>query len=337
MDSTPRISVVIPTYGRRDSVALALQALVRQSLSATDFEVLVSIDGSDDGTRELVAGFGPNYGLRGLWQPNSGRAAAVNAGIREAVGTVVVLLDDDMEAAPEFLAAHWRAHSAAARRGVVGAAPIRLDASASSVAAIYVAPKFNQHLERLAEPGHPFRLRDFYSGNFSIRREVLLEVGLFDEAFRIYGNEDLELSFRLVRAGVELAYSGEALAYQQYSKDFAGLARDTVAKGQTAVLLASKHPETFNELQLSTYAQGSPPWRALRAGLVAVSGRWPRTIQAMAGVIRRLEQRHAPGLRLFYRLALDICYWTGVQAALRARAAGTAEQGPATREGRPAP
>jgi GT2 family glycosyltransferase len=246
----------------------------------------------------------------------------VNAGIRQAAGGVVILLDDDMEAAPGCLAAHWDAHSEAPRRAVVGAAPIRLDAGASPVAARYVAPKFNQHLERLAQPGHSFTLRDFYSGNFSIRRDVLLEVGLFDEAFKIYGNEDLELSYRLARAGVELAYSAEALAYQHYTKDFAGLARDTVAKGQTAVLLASKHPETFNELQLSTYSQGSAAWRALRAGVLGVSGRWPRTIEAMAGVIRLLEQWHVPGLRLFYRLALDICYWTGVQAALRARAAG---------------
>ena len=337
MEAAPRISVVIPTYRRRDRVELALKSLARQSLPAADYEVIVVIDGAQDGTRELVDAFPAAYALRGLWQANRGRAAAVNAGVQQSAGALVVLLDDDMEAAPEFLAAHWAAHAAAPRRGVVGAAPIRLDPGAPRVADRYIAPKFNQHLARLAQPGHRFTLRDFYSGNFSIRRDVLLEVGLFDEAFRIYGNEDLELSYRLVRAGVELAYSAEALAHQHYTKDFAGLARDTVAKGQTAVLLASKHPETFNQLQLSTYDQASRPWRAVRAGLVAASGRWPRTIEAIAGVIRRLEQWNAPGLGLFYRLALDICYWGGVQAALRARAAGGAEPGLSALDGRPVP
>ncbi len=337
MEHAPLISVVIPTYRRRDRVELALQALARQSLPAAAYEVIVVIDGGQDGTRELVDAFPADYALRGLWQDNRGRAAAVNAGIRQAAGSVLVLLDDDMEAAPECLAAHGDAHAAGSRRGVVGAAPIRLDGGAPPVAVKCVAPKFNQHLERLAQPGHRFSLREFYTGNFSIRRDVLLEVGLFDEAFKIYGNEDLELSYRLVRAGVELAYSAEALAYQHYGKNFAGLARDTLAKGQTAILLASKHPETFNDLQLSTYAQGSRAWRALRAGLVAASGRWPRLIETMAGVIRRLEQWHAPGLGLFYRLALDVCYWTGVQAALRARAAGEAEQGRASLDSRPAP
>jgi hypothetical protein len=57
----------------------------------------------------------------------------------------------------------------------------------------------------------------------------------------------------------------------------------------------------------------------------------------MARVIRRLEQWQAPGLGLFYRLALDVCYWTGVQAALRSRGAEGAEAGLPSLGGRPAP
>jgi GT2 family glycosyltransferase len=54
MTGTPTLSVVIPTYRRRDSVARVLDALTRQTVPPEEFELIVSIDGSEDGTRELV-------------------------------------------------------------------------------------------------------------------------------------------------------------------------------------------------------------------------------------------------------------------------------------------
>lgn len=312
----PHLSVIIPTYRRRASVERALQALARQTMPPANYEVIVSIDGSEDGTREMVAQFPAPYRLRGLWQSNQGRAAACNAGIHIAAGEVLVLLDDDMEPGPGCLASHAHAHPDGSRYGVMGAVPIRFDEAMPPVVT-YIGAKFNQHLEKLALPDHQFTLRDFYSGNFSIRRETLLEVGGFDEAFKVYGNEDLELSLRLVRAEVTLIYNAEALAHQHYSKDFTALAHDTIAKGRTAVLLASKYPETFPDLQLALYAQGSHRWRWLRAGLLALSRIWAGTPDAVIAFISRLEGRRPKQLPLFYRLALDYCYWLGAQAALR--------------------
>jgi hypothetical protein len=168
----------------------------------------------------------------------------------------------------------------------------------------------------LAQPGHVLVLRDFYSGNFSVARAVLLEVGVFDEAFKVYGNEDLELSYRLTQAGVRLVYCAEALARQAYTKDFAGLARDTLSKGRTAVLLASKYPETAAELQLSRYGEVSLLWGGLRAVMLRLTQVWPSLAQAVTAVTHGLEPL-AAGRRLRYRLALDYCYWVGVRAALR--------------------
>jgi glycosyltransferase involved in cell wall biosynthesis len=52
-----RISVVIPTYQRCASVRRALEALAHQTMPATEYEVIVPIDGSDDGTKEMIEGF----------------------------------------------------------------------------------------------------------------------------------------------------------------------------------------------------------------------------------------------------------------------------------------
>src|SRR5579864_5045934 len=251
-----RVSVVIPTYRRCAAVRRLLEHLARQTAAADEYEVIVSIDGAEDGTREMAAAFRAPYALHTLCRPHGGRAAACNAGILTAQGELVVLLDDDMAPVPEFLRAHQEAHALEPRCGVLGAVPVVVPPDAPPVAA-YIAAKFNRLLEKLARPDHALVLRDFYSGNFSIRRDLLLKVGLFDEAFKTYGNEDLDLSLRLARAGIRLRYRADALARQSYAKTFPELARDTIAKGNTAVLLVGKHPEAFHELKLATFHDAS--------------------------------------------------------------------------------
>lgn len=314
--TTLRASVVIPTYRRRDSLLRALAALDRQTLPAADYEVVVVVDGSDDGTAEAAAALTTGYPLRVLSQPNRGRAAACNAGISAARGEVVVLLDDDMEPAPELLAAHLRAHPAGERRAVIGAAPIRVEPS-MPVHAAYVAEKFNRHLEQLARAGGPLALRDFYSGNFSVRRDVIRSLGGFDERFRAYGNEDLELSIRLAAADVRLVYEPAALAWQSYDKSFAALARDNVAKGRTAVLLARIHPAARAQLKLASFAREPIAKRLAVHALLAATRVVPRTRDLVVAMVERLGARGWRGVWSVYPIVLDYLYWCGAREAER--------------------
>jgi GT2 family glycosyltransferase len=316
MSAQRRASVVVPTYQRRESVRRLLEALAHQTLPPDQFEVIISVDGSDDGTREMVETLAMPYRLVGLWQPNRGRAAACNAGLRASEGELVVLLDDDMEPAPGFLAAHLEAHARGVRLGVVGAAPVLIEPMSPPIVD-YIGSKFNRHLETLSEPGHQFRLRDFYSGNFSIPRQTLLDVGGLDEAFTEYGNEDLELSHRLAAAGVHLVFSPDAVARQHYTKEFPALARDNLAKGRTAVLLASKHAETLAQLKLSGYHDVSPRWRMVRAALLASTRVWRGTMDVAMRFMGWLERRRPARMRSYYYYALDYFYWVGARDALR--------------------
>jgi GT2 family glycosyltransferase len=316
MTAPYRVSVIIPTYQRRASLQRVLQALSRQTLPPEDYEVIVSIDGSQDGSQEMVSRFPAPYRLYSIWRPNRGRSAACNDGIREARGHLLVLLDDDMEPIPRFLAAHLEAHPEGSQLGVVGAVPITPEQPSTPLVE-YIGLRFNHHLRNLAQPCFQFKLRDFYSGNFSIQRDILLEVGPFDESFRIYGHEDFELYVRLSKAGVQLVYSSEALAYQHYVKSFAALSRDTIAEGRTAVLLASKHPDTFGDLKLSTYQQDSRKWFLVRAGLLSLSRLWVRLPDWVALCIAWAEKRRLTRFHYYCYLALDYCYWLGAWSALR--------------------
>lgn len=312
---SPMISIVIPTHRRRASVERALRALSSQSLPPEQYEVIVSVDGEGEGTREMTERFRAPFSLRSLTREKRGRAAACNAGLREARGEIALLLDDDMEPEPACLAAHRAAHRGKTRLGLLAAVPVVLEPDTAPVVR-YVGEKFNRHLEKLARPGQVVEIRDFYTGHFSIRRDLLLQLGGFDEDFALYGNEDVELAVRLQKAGVELLYSAEAVARQHYEKDFAALARDNVEKGRTAVLCARKHPEAFERLKLSRFGEGSGKWRALRGLLLALGRVAPATPHRVARFVGWLERWRPENLSGYYALALDYFYWVGARAAL---------------------
>jgi GT2 family glycosyltransferase len=309
------VSVVIPTHQRRELLRRALSALISQELPANSFEVVVSIDGSTDGTCELTQGFDAPYTLRTIVAPRRGRAAACNAAIETACGEVLVILDDDMEARPALLSSHYRSHPPGSRLCVMGSAPISTDGSSTS-ATRFVAGKFNAHLARLARPGHDFAIRDFYSGNASIRRQVLLEIGTYDESFTLYGNEDLELCLRLRNAGVEIQFNRDAVADQQYTKSLVDLAQDTFEKGRTAVSFATAHPEVFDGLQLATYGSCSLRWSGLRSALLGATRGRPHARARVLRLAREMERMRAMQRPLFYRFVLDYFYWSGVDEAL---------------------
>ena len=94
----PRVSVVIPTYNRRDLLLRAIDSVRAQTLPVE--EVIVVDDGSTDGTGEAVRDrFGP--GITYLRQDNAGVSAARNRGLAAARGEYLALLDSDDEWLPE--------------------------------------------------------------------------------------------------------------------------------------------------------------------------------------------------------------------------------------------
>jgi GT2 family glycosyltransferase len=312
----PLVSVLIPTHQRRQALRAALESLARQTVEPETYEVVVATDACSDGTREMIDALALPYALRRVEPRGRGRSAAVNAALAAARGEVAIVLDDDMRVVPEFVERHRSHHPAGSRRCVLGAVPVELE-QGSTHAARYVKAKFDLHLSRLSDPAHLALPRSFFTGNASVRVEVLREVGGFDESFGIYGNEDVELSLRLRKAGVELGYDPQAKARQEYGKDLGGLQRDTLAKGRTTVLLARSHPEFFGDLRLADPDDASRPWLAVRALLLGLTRRLPATTAAIFALFSLLERAGFWRFPLFYRPVLDYAFWAGVDAALR--------------------
>lgn len=103
---TPKVSVVIPTYNRRDNVQNAIQSVLAQTFS--DREVVVVDDGSTDDTGQaLREAFGDR--IRYYFQHNQGASVARNRGIAEARGEWIAFLDSDDIWEPEKLDWQFRA------------------------------------------------------------------------------------------------------------------------------------------------------------------------------------------------------------------------------------
>ena len=98
--TTPRFSVIIPTWNRERVLPVAVRSVLAQTID--DLELIVVDDGSTDETKQVVDAFG-DARIRYLALARSGVCAARNAGAEVARGTFLVFLDSDDELAPEAL------------------------------------------------------------------------------------------------------------------------------------------------------------------------------------------------------------------------------------------
>jgi dolichol-phosphate mannosyltransferase len=93
----PDFSVVVPLFNEAENVP-ALQAEIRSALQGRSYELILVDDGSTDGTADRRE---PGPGVRLLrFAKNAGQSAAMLAGMRAAVGPVIVLLDGDLQNDP---------------------------------------------------------------------------------------------------------------------------------------------------------------------------------------------------------------------------------------------
>lgn len=95
----PDISVIIPTFNRRDRIAKALTSVLAQE--DVCFEIIVADDGSTDGTGEMIQKDFPSVSY--FWQKNQGPSAARNRAIERAKGDWIAFLDSDDEWTPDKL------------------------------------------------------------------------------------------------------------------------------------------------------------------------------------------------------------------------------------------
>jgi glycosyl transferase family 2 len=182
--SCPAVSVVIPTYQRRDLVRGAVESVLAQSFP--DFEVIVVDDGSTDGTGEALDGLDGR--VRYHRRPQGGVASARNLGIRLTRGDIVAFLDSDNSWLPDHLAVLTE---------MLAGHPEAI--AASTCPDFHVKGRKPVDAARVVDllPELTIGTRVGYLSCVAVRRTVLLEVGGFDEQLPVYEDSDLFLRLAL--------------------------------------------------------------------------------------------------------------------------------------------
>ena len=301
----PAISVIIPTYNRASMLRASLAALCRQSLPASEFEVIVAVDGSEDETLDMLAGLQTPFALRVLTQRNSGQHVARNLGIRAAAGRVCLFIDDDIEADPHLLRAHLCAHER--QPGIVGIGRIDLVVPPGTTGFVQAhATSWHGHFVSLGSGERTPTWLDCFGGNLSVERDVLLDTGGFSTDLR--RSHDVELGFRLVQRGLRPTYIPGAVGRQLEDKGIEALAATFERSGAAWVRLYERHPATLPDLLGTFHAVRRREvflrrvLLALRipVPLLAVAGKWLAPVQA----------------EKWYFFLHRLAYWRGVRRAV---------------------
>jgi GT2 family glycosyltransferase len=236
------LSLVIPTHDRQELLKRKLELLREQTLK--EFEVVVVADGCQDGTLAFLADYRPPYPLRVLEGPGQGAAWARNRGAEAASGTFVLFSDDDTFPEPDLLEVHLQAQRASPG--------VYQGASRWESGAVW----------RPRRRGPWLRWTSMLGSNLSLPRELLIRLGGFWEGFTSYGVEDLELAYRLVRAGLRIRYLPEAREVHAGGPSLGDTAK-AFSAGQQAVWAVRRHQDPRLAWELGVH-----PWLLLFKRLI---------------------------------------------------------------------
>ena len=301
MDELPSLSVLIPTYQRRQVVCAAVEALAK-ALYGGEVEIIVVVDGSTDGTAEGLAHLSLPFPLRIIEQLNRGAAHARNRAAAEARHDILLFLDDDMLCAADMLAEHARLHLAGAD-AVVGDV-LRDPGSPAG----FMSDSNEAWLKRGAGP---LTLFDVWTGQLSVRRSVFEEVGGFDEGYTdetAFANEDADLGIRLL-ASYDVRHNPAAISYQRYVVSPRELIRRAPLRAAGDVRLACKQPQISRSL---FEARGVSRWSTRWVfGPLSAIPLLPRLWAALATPVANL------GLKTSFRSNRTLSrFFLGARAAL---------------------
>ena len=179
------ISVIIPTYNRKETLKRAIQSVLIQSY--TPYEIIVIDDGSDDGTKEWLKDNYPN--VKYIYQMNSGVSSARNKGIKFARGDWIALLDSDDEWLPSKLKDQ--------------ANEIELNPAAKFLHTneiwIRNGVRVNQMKKHKKYGGYIFEkcldMCRISPSSVLIKKDIFDEIGMFDETLKVCEDYDLWLRF----------------------------------------------------------------------------------------------------------------------------------------------
>lgn len=321
-----KLSIVLPTYNRRDVLTRTLPTIFAQEFPPDEYEIVIVVDGSTDGTVEMLRCMRPSCGFRVLEQSNQGQAVAKNAALKAARGELVLFLDDDILCDRLVLREHVAAHNGT--DALVAFGPVYLSHDSPRSTATSIVQAWDDQWVRLIRAPTTLQLRTDYclAPNSSIARSALIECGGFDERFARY-REDTELGLRLREMGFRFRFLPSATVAHLYVRSTESLLNEAPANARNEVLLCRKHPDFRPYSELRGIAGG--PWWKYVARQIAV--RAPVSPEPLLRMSFRMTDR-LRSIPAMQRAAISIYKHQRSIAFLRSAARGVGSWGAIERE-----
>jgi len=236
-----KISVVIGTYNQKGTLKTVLESFSKQTLAASEFEIVVADSSSNDGTDSMVKSLNLPYQLNYLRLENKGKAYARNQAVENAKAEIILLTDADMVADPNLLAQHVALHEKHGDVAIEGVTlNLKKELSADELAPD--SPDVEPYIKQKLKPEQELKWSYFLSGNLSLRKQTFIEAGAFDEKFSVYGWEDIELGYRLKKMKIKLIYAPKAINYHFHFVTGQDMLKRKYNMGQSAAYFYKKHP-----------------------------------------------------------------------------------------------
>lgn len=324
-----RVTVILPCRNEARYIDPCLDSILAATYPADALEVLVVDGQSTDATRDKVAEYSAKHPrIRLLDNPKRIVPTALNIGIREATGDVIVRMDAHVVYPPEYIP---RLVAALTESGAdnVGGCMVTLPADGTATAqAIAIGL------------GHPFGV-----GNSHFRigarqqqfvdtvpfgcfpRDVFQRVGLFDE--EMVRNQDDEFNHRILRKGGRVLLLPDVVCYYYARGSFRQVARMFYQYGAFKPLVARKSgrimtirqlvPAAF-VLGLGGSAVGSLLWSPLIWGTAGIAAAYSAAVLACAARVAASHGRRCalaltavfPIVHLSYGIGFLRGLWSGL-------------------------
>jgi GT2 family glycosyltransferase len=219
-----RLSIVIPTCHRNESLARCLEALAPgvQTLKAEFYEVIVTDDGMSTNAEEVVKS---RYSwAKWIEGPKRGPAANRNFGAAQAKHEWLVFTDDDCVPCQNCLEAYF-----------VGATKCNAPVLEGKTCPLGTPSRVDSVCPVNETGGY------LWSCNFAIERQLFFKIGGFDENFPAAAMEDVEFRTRLLKLPAKIEFLPDALILHPWAqrKGFAA----QVVHSQSVSYYQAKHPE----------------------------------------------------------------------------------------------
>ncbi len=191
----PLVSVIIPTYNRKEWITECLLSLTNQSFPKNQYEIIVVDDGSTDGTEQVVRKFA---GIQYIKQHNQGPGNARNHGAEQAQGTILAFTDDDCIPDKNWIEQGINALDISGLDGIEG--ETYTDKSKTTPLSVIT---------------YTYHGGGYMTANMFYKKKAFEAVNGFDTSQRMLFREDTDLAWRILDKGFKLGFSEQPRVYHR--------------------------------------------------------------------------------------------------------------------------